>query len=310
MKTTKSGFTLIELLVVIAIIAILAAILFPVFAQAREKARQITCLSNEKQIGLAILMYSEDYDENYVFSEAWSWPTQATQQYGENAAWTLLIEPYLKTGFDSGTNPDGGVFACPDTQPPTSGDGGAVCGQYVVRQDVFVPHDSPTSGQIAYAYPSVNEAKIQTPSSSIAMWDVGNNGSTGASYGWGWNFNGNNTYGCPMDYNWTGNNGYGWVSKTGNYYNLNSGKGYGNCDLAPTAFTWGGVWGSGCVAYPRYKHNEQCDFLFLDGHVKSIAAGNLNYTTNVFLPGVCEDPGTPMAGPTEVCPTVSPVAPY
>src|SRR5471032_1907295 len=59
------AFTLIELLVVIAIIAILAAILFPVFAKAREKARQSTCASNEKQLGLAILQYVQDYDELY-----------------------------------------------------------------------------------------------------------------------------------------------------------------------------------------------------------------------------------------------------
>ena len=59
----RSGFTLIELLVVIAIIAILAAILFPVFAQAREKARQITCASNLKQIATAMHMYSQDFDE-------------------------------------------------------------------------------------------------------------------------------------------------------------------------------------------------------------------------------------------------------
>lgn len=61
--TTRSGFTLIELLVVIAIIAILAAILFPVFAQAREKARQAACSSNLKQIGMAFAMYVQDYDE-------------------------------------------------------------------------------------------------------------------------------------------------------------------------------------------------------------------------------------------------------
>src|SRR5437660_5908285 len=59
----RFGFTLIELLVVIAIIAILAAILFPVFAQAREKARQATCLSNCKQLALALQMYAQDYDE-------------------------------------------------------------------------------------------------------------------------------------------------------------------------------------------------------------------------------------------------------
>jgi prepilin-type N-terminal cleavage/methylation domain-containing protein len=65
MTLGRKGFTLIELLVVIAIIAILAAILFPVFAKAREKARQTSCLSNEKEIALAILMYTQDYDEKF-----------------------------------------------------------------------------------------------------------------------------------------------------------------------------------------------------------------------------------------------------
>src|SRR2546423_465964 len=65
-RTRQRGFTLIELLVVIAIIAILAAILFPVFAQARESARKASCQSNQKQIGLAIMMYAQDYDELFM----------------------------------------------------------------------------------------------------------------------------------------------------------------------------------------------------------------------------------------------------
>ena len=86
----RKGFTLIELLVVIAIIAILAAILFPVFARAREKARQTACLSNVKQITLALLMYAQDYDEMYVpGSLAYSVPTL----YAE---WYKLLWPYMK----------------------------------------------------------------------------------------------------------------------------------------------------------------------------------------------------------------------
>ncbi|MGC4046225.1 MAG: DUF1559 domain-containing protein [Armatimonas sp.] len=92
----NAGFTLIELLVVIAIIAILAAILFPVFAQAREKARQTSCLSNMKQIALGVMMYAQDYDETYPLgSHLLDTATAAT-------TWQDLIEPYVKSGV-SGT---------------------------------------------------------------------------------------------------------------------------------------------------------------------------------------------------------------
>jgi len=89
-KSGKSmGFTLIELLVVIAIIAILAAILFPVFAQAREKARQTVCLSNTKEMGLALTQYLQDYDGVYPRKDFYDGTTYYTWQYA--------INPYLKS---------------------------------------------------------------------------------------------------------------------------------------------------------------------------------------------------------------------
>jgi prepilin-type N-terminal cleavage/methylation domain-containing protein len=91
----RSGFTLIELLVVIAIIAILAAILFPVFAQAREKARQASCLSNFKQIGLGVMMYVQDWDETYPTSRLYGLPGH--NDCGQKTVtWKAETAPYVK----------------------------------------------------------------------------------------------------------------------------------------------------------------------------------------------------------------------
>src|SRR5688500_9143161 len=87
----RRAFTLVELLVVIAIIAILAAILFPVFAQAREKARAAACLSNLKQLGLATAMYAQDHDELLPYGHSFTWPDQKELYW-----WQDLCRPYVK----------------------------------------------------------------------------------------------------------------------------------------------------------------------------------------------------------------------
>jgi prepilin-type N-terminal cleavage/methylation domain-containing protein/prepilin-type processing-associated H-X9-DG protein len=105
-RDLKPAFTLIELLVVIAIIAILAAILFPVFALAREKARMSSCLSNQRQLGTALMMYVQDYDETFPYIRFHAY---SAQKGANTYVWKNAVRPYLK-------NLD--VLACPSN--PTS----------------------------------------------------------------------------------------------------------------------------------------------------------------------------------------------
>ncbi len=152
----NQAFTLIELLVVIAIIAILAAILFPVFAQAREKARATMCLSNMKQIGTGLQMYIQDYDERLFFRQ-----TANADNTRINAAtpkipelqWFNQIMPYVKN------NP---IFKCPDDPGPTP------------EQDLRGNLTIPRSYVAAVAAESLSLAQINVPTDIIVIgekWD-------------------------------------------------------------------------------------------------------------------------------------------
>ena len=148
---TKQGFTLIELLVVIAIIAILAAILFPVFARARENARRASCQSNVKQILLGVLQYVQDYDEHYPFGHNQT----ATGGYQN---WYIGTDPYLKSRQ---------IFNCPsDSQTGAAGNTGLYTpGGFHVSYAANVL----VSGQKT----SITEAAISSTSTLVYLADAG-----------------------------------------------------------------------------------------------------------------------------------------
>ncbi len=153
MRGKRSGFTLIELLVVIAIIAILAAILFPVFAQAREKARSTTCLSNFKQLGTAVTMYVQDYDGAYPL--AW-YP-------GDDYGFDVALFPYVKSYQ---------VYECPSNKvtprfwPGYKKNGlGPIPGSYAMNGDLAAR----SAGSLRAG---LTESAVQNPADTIMMTEI------------------------------------------------------------------------------------------------------------------------------------------
>jgi prepilin-type N-terminal cleavage/methylation domain-containing protein/prepilin-type processing-associated H-X9-DG protein len=157
----RRAFTLIELLVVIAIIAILAAILFPVFAQARQKARQTQCLSNMRQIGLAARMYIQDYDEVYPIAEGAVGWTIPRSDWDEGADY--LLRPYIRTA---------GILRCPADRAATFNGSPAVFPQYALNRlaplpDMVVPDGLTEIGPVGRP-----DAAVE--SDTLLLWEHNN----------------------------------------------------------------------------------------------------------------------------------------
>ncbi|MEN6643201.1 MAG: prepilin-type N-terminal cleavage/methylation domain-containing protein [Armatimonadia bacterium] len=149
----RRGFTLIELLVVIAIIAILAAILFPVFAKAREKARQASCLSNCKQLAIACLSYAQDFDERIVKGRIPDWQGPGITYY----SMIQQLNPYVKNSQ---------VFDCPSSSAKS-----------------YVGYNGCLSYPLNSLIMGVSLGTIQTPSETVMMGDA-----TVNRYMGGWDF--------------------------------------------------------------------------------------------------------------------------
>ena len=151
---TQKGFTLVELLVVVAIIAIVAAVLFPVFFLVRENGRRTACLSNERQLGLALLQYTADHDEN--------WPSGSTgvANLREGVGWAGQCYPYVRSTE---------VFRCPDDAVPPDLPAGTVTVSYAYNTDLC---QRIRDRQLGYG---------TAPAKTVLLFEVGHNAAELAS---------------------------------------------------------------------------------------------------------------------------------
>ena len=153
----QKGFTLIELLVVIAIIAILAAILFPVFQKVRENARRTACLSNEKQIGIAVIQYSQDYDEYLI---------AGTNGYGGASGWAGQLYPYVKST---------GAFKCPDDS--TAVPSGTAPSSYALNSNFsFYVDSGPTNTNCAGVHGAYTLSQLNGPAKTVMIFETAGSG--------------------------------------------------------------------------------------------------------------------------------------
>ena len=258
----SSGFTLIELLVVIAIIAILASILFPVFAQAREKARGITCLSNQKQLGTAMMMYVQDNDETFPYNQFFDKKTNF--QYD----WANSLYPYIKNGdhnYDAGRKESvswgtGGAYHCPSNPHADQNHNYGL--HYSFFPDGYAPWNPNP--------PSPNGmAALDSPADKIMVSERGVNNAP-------WNF------GTFDSFEWD------WVDWVGGDppTNLNpihkdlDPKLNHDCDY--TDLTGNGTW-AGCGMFPRYRHSGVTNVVFFDGHAKAMPRGRIDWYKNIWI---------------------------
>jgi prepilin-type N-terminal cleavage/methylation domain-containing protein/prepilin-type processing-associated H-X9-DG protein len=286
----KKAFTLIELLVVIAIIAILAAILFPVFAQAKAAAKKTASLSNVKNIGTAMLIYLNDNDDYYPQGQYYTSGKLNTAGGSVPFTWQHAVYPYIKSGESAGPSAttegdiNSGVFQAPDFPPQMSG-------AYTVNYQMFRDGDYFYSGYTndcsaspAHACKVFSQTSIDKIAQKVFLFQRGVNAGkenwlTFSPWEWDW-----------VDYT------------TGHVSGTDAGvdQGYknhsltnGDCDLGySSAESTFSNWMS-CGQYPRYKYNRSSVVAFLDGHAATVtrseSGSTLGWLKNIYIPEVDEN---------------------
>jgi len=166
----REAFTLIELLIVIAIITLLTAILFPTFAAAREKARQSTCVSNERQLGAAILVYAQDYDETYPPANC---PAATVSGI---ANWYYLADPYIKSGIPADVLAQAGItksiLHCPDYDRTAIPGVDYPSRCYGVNRRLMPPVGEATMLPAAYISLPAPLTQVRTPAQTVLLAEV------------------------------------------------------------------------------------------------------------------------------------------
>ena len=278
MKRNRA-FTLIELLVVIAIIAILAAILFPVFAQAKEAAKKTSCLSNMKQISLGLLMYSNDADDTIIIADEAGSATGgvAGTQWDADANWQYYVLPYIKNGTGFSVNMwnnqkdvIGGIFNCPTAVNQKQD------GHYGLNY-LLAPPTSGSEGGWANMNTPVSYTQIATPADSVLLSEKGANGGGDVR----------SVVGIQFDEQFYQDHVTTDGSVDGS--NLLGGTNpnhWGDCD-ATSDWQWNGH----CFYLPRFRHAGQSNFGWADGHAKSLGVGGLKWFKNIYQQGLYEARG-------------------
>lgn len=266
----RRAFTLIELLVVIAIIAILAAILFPVFAQAKEAAKKTVDLSNLKQTGLGNMMYSSDNDDMFVRHE-YATANRMIGSWNAPLTWRDAVMPYVKSGNVRNGNVDQAVGGLWET-PAKPGARNAYGINRMLTPGRFY-WDGPGGGWVSDsndngtpngrpAFPSASQTQLDVPAQTVLSYTLGVNPQ--------WNAAGDYT-----DSGWWWMGGGAWPPV---FVGPNSAEKW---DADATTFP--------SYAVPRYRYSRGMNGNFADGHAKFIQKGKFNYCVYLHVMGRSTD---------------------